>query len=311
MNKKILSGLMLLTLIVPTSANAASLLNKTVEQPTIAILDTAIDTSIPSIKNRIVFEACVTQLATCPNGLQEMEGQNSAILPNKFLSKNGFDHGTIMASLAVATNPNINIVFVRIVGINSKGSRQSSGEPTIYNALDWVLRNKDRLNIQAVSLSQSYHPTGLAGTDYCPKTPITEGKIKELLDSNIPLFVAAGNESDYSKVNWPSCIPSAISIGSTTPAKTIAPYSNFDPLLLDFFTLGTTKAITVGNKKIEVSGTSASTVIAATQWATIKSLNQSLSHSQIYDLLSRTALPTSNSKIQGGKLINMEGAING
>jgi hypothetical protein len=311
MNKKILSALVALTLIVPISANAASLRNKTVAQPTIAILDTAIDTSIPSIKDRIIFEACVTQWSTCPNGLKEMEGQNSAILPTEFLSKNGFDHGTQMASLAIATNPNINIVFVRIIGINSKGFRQASGEQTVYNALDWVLRNKDRFNIQAVSLSQSHHNLGAVGTDYCPKTPITEGKIKELLDSNIPLFVSAGNNGDYSRVDWPSCIPSAVSIGSTMPTKTVAPYSNFDPLLLDFFTQGTTKATTVGNKQIPVAGTSASTVIAATQWATIKAAKSHLTYSQIYDLISRTALPTSNSKVKGGKLINMEAAING
>jgi hypothetical protein len=311
MNKKILSALAALILLVPVSANAASLRNKTVAQPTIAILDTAIDTSIPLIKDRIIFEACVTQWSTCPNGLGEMEGKNSATLPVEFISKNGFDHGTQMASLAIAANPNINIVFVRIIGINSKGLRQASGEQTVYNALDWVLRNKDRFNIQAVSLSQSHHSLGAVGTDYCPKTPITEGKIKSLADSGIPLFVSAGNNSDYSRIDWPACISSAISIGATMPTKTVAPYTNFDPVLLDFFAQGTTQAITIGGNKIPVAGTSASTVIAATQWATIKASKPTLTYSEMYDLISRTSLPTSNSKVKNGKLINLEAALNG
>jgi hypothetical protein len=126
MNKKILSAILAVTLLIPATANAASLRNKTVAQPTIAILDTAIDTSIPSIKDRIIFEACVIQWSSCPNGLKEMEGKNSATMPLDFMSKNGFDHGTQMASLAVATNPNVQIVFVRIIGANSNGLRQAT-----------------------------------------------------------------------------------------------------------------------------------------------------------------------------------------
>jgi serine protease len=316
MNKKILTALAAIILLVPATAQAASLKNKSLQnnnlaQPTIAILDTAIDTSLPIFKNRIVFEACVTQWSSCPNGLKEMEGTNSATMRSDWISKNGFDHGTQMASLAVATNPNINIVFVRIIGANSIGLRQAAGEATVYNSLDWVLRNKDRFNIQAVSLSQSHHVLGPAGTDYCPKTPITESKIKALLDLNIPVFVSAGNVSDVKRIDWPACIPSAVAIGATMPHKEIAFYSNSDINLIDFYALGTTQATTVGGKTINVAGTSASTVIAATQWATIKSTKPNLTYQQMYDLVSRTSLPTKNSKISSGKLINFEGALNG
>lgn len=311
MNKKLISALAALILLVPVSANAASLRNKTVAKPTIAILDTAIDTSIPSIKDRIIFEACVTQWSTCPNNMAEMEGQNSATLPQNLISKNGFDHGTQMASLAIATNPNVNIVFVRIIGINRIGLRQAAGDATVYNALDWVLRNKERFNIQAVSLSQSHHSLGASGTDYCPKSPITETKIKQLVDIGVPLFVSAGNNSDVLRVDWPACIPAAIAVGATMPTKSVAFYSNFDPLLLDFFALGTTQATTAGGKKIPVAGTSASTVIAATQWATVKAFKPHLTYSEIYDLISRTSLPASNSKVKNGKLINLEAALNG
>ena len=240
-----------------------------------------------------------------------MEGTNSAVLPTSVMSSNGFDHGTQMASLAVATNPNVSIVFVRIIGADSNGYRQASGEQTVWAALDWVIRNKTKFNIQAVSMSQGHHFLGAAGTDYCPKTPITEGKIKALADMNVPVFFPAGNARDYVRVDWPGCIPSAITIGATMPTNEVAIYTNYDNKLVDFFALGTTRAITVGNKAVNVAGTSASAIIAATQWATISSAKPTLTYSQIYDLISKTSTPTSNSKITGGKLINLNGALNG
>jgi hypothetical protein len=311
MNKKILSAILAVALITPISAQAASVQNKTVSGPTIAILDGALDTSLPIFKDRILYEACVTQWSSCPNGLSEMEGTNSSTLKPEWISKNGFEHGTQMASLAVATNPNVKIVFVRIVGANSKGLRQATGEATVYNALDWVIRNKDKFNIQAVSMSQGHSSLRNPDPDYCPKTPITESKINTLISAGIPVFFPTGNSRSYSKIDWPACIPSSIAVGATMPAGTVAIYSNHDPLLTDFFAQGTTTATTVGNKVVNVAGTSASTVIAATQWATIKNAKPNLTYQQVYDLISKTATPTIGLKNISGKLINLQGALNG
>lgn len=311
MNKKILSAILAVALITPISAQAASVQNKTVSGPTIAILDGALDTSLPIFKDRILYEACVTQWSSCPNGLSEMEGTNSSTLKPEWISKNGFEHGTQMASLAVATNPNVKIVFVRIVGANSKGLRQATGEATVYNALDWVIRNKDKFNIQAVSMSQGHSSLRNPDPDYCPKTPITESKINTLISAGIPVFFPTGNSRSYSKIDWPACIPSSIAVGATMPAGTVAIYSNYDPLLTDFFAQGTTTATTVGNKVVNVAGTSASTVIAATQWATIKNAKPNLTYQQVYDLISKTATPTIGLKNISGKLINLQGALNG
>jgi len=311
MNKKLIAAFIAITLSTSTSAHALKLQNKTVAKPTVAILDTALDTSLSIFKDRILFEACVTQWSACPNGLAEMEGPNSATMRPDWISKNGFDHGTQMASLALQTNPNINIVFVRIIGANVNGLRQATGEATVYNALDWVIRNKDRFNIQAVSMSQGHSALRGAGTDYCPKTPITENKIKTLANFGIPVFFPTGNSRDYTKIDWPACIPSSIAIGATMPAGTIAIYSNHDPLLTDFFARGQNRTTTVGGSVVNSGGTSGSTIIAATQWATIKAAKPHLTYSQIYDLISRTSTPTYNSKITNGKLINLQAALNG
>lgn len=306
-------ALVALVIALPTSATAASknnISNKSAQIPTIAILDTAIDTSLPIFKDKIIYEACVVQWSSCPNGLSLMEGPGSATLKLDWLSKNGFDHGTQMSSLAVATNPNVNIVFVKIIGTNINGLRQAAGEATVYNALDWVIQNKNKFNIQSVSMSQGHHNL-VTGSDYCPKTPITESKIDTLKSMDVGVFFPTGNARDYSRIDWPACIPSAIAIGATMPTKTVAVYSNYDPKLTDFFAQGTTQAVTVGGRTINVAGTSSATVIAATSWATIKAHKPQLNYNQIYDLISKTSINTFSSKVASGKLINLSGALNG
>ena len=157
MNKKILAAFAALILIAPVAAKA-----ETPQQPTLAILDTAIDMTVPSIAKNVVYEACVLEWGVCPNTKPLMEGPGSATLQHPYVAMNGFEHGT-------QTNPNVKIVFVRIIGNNPDGSRKVAGNQTIVNALTWVLQNKDRFNIQAVSMSQSNNILGPAGTDYCPK----------------------------------------------------------------------------------------------------------------------------------------------
>jgi hypothetical protein len=188
--------------------------------------------------------------------------------------------------------------------------RQSAGEATVYNALDWVIRNKDRFGIQSVSMSQGYSSSRSIVSDYCPKTPITESKIKSLTDSGVPVFFPTGNSRNYSRIDWPACIPASIAVGATLSDGTIATYSNYDPSLTDFFARGTNTVITVGNKLVNVVGTSASTVIAATQWATVKNAKPNLTHQEIYDLISKTATPAMSLKNISGKLINIQGALN-
>ena len=73
MNKKLTAVLITLTLLSPTAANAA-LKSATVQTPTIAILDTAIDTSVAEFQGRVVHEVCVLEWASCPNGQKFMEG---------------------------------------------------------------------------------------------------------------------------------------------------------------------------------------------------------------------------------------------
>jgi len=310
MNKSTIVAAFCFILITPYSANAQDMSNKIDLIPTIAILDAAVDTSIPSIKNKIVYEACLIQLPSCPNGLSEMQGAGSASIDHQWVFKNKFDHGTKMVSIATKINPDIKIVFVRIIGINNDGSRQKAGESTVYNALDWVIRNKDRFNIQAVAMSQG-SSSNISSTEYCPKTPITESKIEELNNYNIPVFFPTGNGNNHNRIDWPACISQSIAVGAVSSNGVPESYSNYDPRLIDFFSEGRSKALTIDGKVISAYGTSVANVVAASNWVKIKLAKPNLSYNQLYDLIYRTSRPVSNLHIKNGKLINVKGAING
>lgn len=309
MNKKYIIGGIVLSLIIPAYANADT---STTTGPTIAILDTAIDTSIPELSGKIVYEACITEFGGCANGVLQAEGPGSASLPLNLITKNGFDHGTQMAATAVQTNPNVKIVFVKIVGTNPRnGLRQAMSEKTVYNALAWVIANKAKFNIQAVAMSQGHHNVGPAKTDYCPKTPITEEKINTLKSMSVPVFFPAGNNSDYSRIDWPACIPSSIATGAVLPSQGVAFYSNYDANLVDFYSLGSLKVKTAGNTVVPIAGTSAANIVSAVNWATLVSAKPQLSYDAAYSLLSSTSTTINGVNVKNGKLIDIGKALNG
>jgi hypothetical protein len=318
MNKKIimaliatvaLSAYLATTVSLPATANAG-LKSATLQTPTIAILDTALDTNVATIQGRIAHEVCILEWNSCPNGKNFMEGPGSVNLPYNIISKNGFDHGTQMVSVFTNNNKDVNVVFVRIIGATATGTRQIANESTFVNALDWVYKNKDRFNIQAVSMSQSHHNLMRAG-DYCPKTTDTQNKIKDLVAAEIPVFLPTGNVRDYSRISWPACITDSISVGASTDYDQIPIWSNIDVSKTDFYALGITSAMSPGTQLKNVTGTSVSAQVAAAQWLAVKKMKPSLSYQQIYDLLANTSKTIYNPRKIAGKMINIQGALNG
>ena len=305
MNKKIITALIALTLIVPATTHAVD----APKTATLAIIDTAIDTSLPLFSGKIVHEVCILEWNSCPNGTSFMEGPGAATLPLNIISKNGFDHGTQMASAAVLTNPNLNIVFIRIIGNTVNGSRQITNEITSINAMNWVLKNKDKFNIKAVSMAQGHHNMPKT-VNYCPVTPSTENAINSLLSAGIPTFLPAGNLRDMSRVSWPSCIPSAFSISASAIGDGVASYTNYDKNLTDFFAIGSMQVFLPGGKKVNTAGTSVSVNVAGALWVYLVNKNPSYTYQQILDLLNSKSLSISNSKVKG-KLISAEEIVIG
>ena len=64
MKNKIITAVLTLSLLSPVAISQAS----GVDAPVLAILDTAIDTSLPGLQCKVVGEVCILEYALCPNG---------------------------------------------------------------------------------------------------------------------------------------------------------------------------------------------------------------------------------------------------
>jgi hypothetical protein len=278
----------------------------------LAILDTALDTSIPEIKSRLIGEVCILDWNSCPNGTKFMEGAGASVLPMRILSNRNFNHGTQMVSVAIRNNPNMNILFVRIVGHTSRGARQTTSINTVPNALKWLYENTAKYNIKAISMSQGHHNL-LKSENYCPFTQ-TDYWVNWFSAINIPVFFPAGNARDYKRIDWPACIPGSIAVGGAEDFGSSGFYtsstSNYDPKLIDFWAPISSRIIFPGGAEGNSFGTSVSTQIAAAKWLYVSTFKSSLTMSQVLNLIKSTSTPISNTLKHDGILINSEKALN-
>lgn len=311
--KKTLIGIVAVMLMaVSVPANAINLKNKTTDRPTLAILDTALDTSIPSINEKLIGEVCILDWNSCPNGSSFMEGSGASVLPTQILYNKDFSHGTKMASVAIKNNPDMNILFIRIIGNTNDGRRQTTKSTLVPRVLEWILQNKVKYNIQAVSMSQGHHMLGRS-TDpniYCPKNSGLDVALQKLASVDMPVFFAAGNDRDV-RIDWPACSnqPNVIAVGGTEQWGSVALYSNYDPQRLDFYDVGSSQIINPGGSLGYATGTSVATPSLAAKWLIIKSLKPNLTMYQIYDLIKASGKLVTNSKNSSGIEVNLSGAI--
>jgi hypothetical protein len=229
-----------------------------------------------------------------------MEGKGSAYLSPSVMSSNGFNHGSQMVSAALKTNPNLQIIFIRIVGSSNSGARLNVSPLVVAKALKWVSDNKERFQISAVAMSQGHHNLSVL-TRYCPTESTFESMVDLLLLKGVPVFVPAGNSRDYERLDWPACYPPTVSIGALDTNRQISSYGNTDSNLLDYFEIGEVKVSDFDGSERTAIGTSISVQVAAAKWLKLRELFPYLTHAEIFEKLDNSTIKVSNSKVQSGK----------
>ena len=318
--KKLITMALAATLIAMTSMPAEANLKPKTVTPTLAILDTALDTSIPSIKSRIVAEVCILDWPSCPNGKTFMEGAGSSVLPLNMLSTSAFNHGTQMVSAALNANPNLNIVFVRIVGNTRAGAQQTYGINTLVNALTWVNNNKSKYNIVAVASSNATNAPviKMKTADYCSPTKL-DSVISTLNNSAIPVFFPSGNSgtnaSMKDKIEWPACIKQSIAVGGVETLNLDQPQisliSNYDKNLVDLWGEVQLATIYPGNKPGFSYGTSVSVQAIAARYVHLKTVFPTYTSDQLITLMKSSSVQVPSINGQSVYLFNLLKAING
>jgi hypothetical protein len=237
------------------------------DQKVLAIIDTAVDSKkIPAV----IHEVCFTVNRSCPNKTSFMEGTgsaNSLAWPASIHS--GTYHGHNMTQAALAINPNIKIVFVRIADITAQGN--SSNQPqSLASAINWVSNNAAKYSIDAVSISQS--GTSRNNLLACTSDVNTINAVALLNAQNIPTFAATGNNGSQTMVGFPSCVNGVIGVGAVAASpKTPTVYNSFAGNTnrgtgLDLVAPGDVSIVRYNGTLGETNSTSGATVIAASSY---------------------------------------------
>lgn len=297
-----LSLIMVITLGVYTPAKAEPV------PKSLVLIDTGFDTSIETISKSVIFESCVMDWSMCPNSRTFQEGTGAATISSSLLSAPGITHGTQMASIAITTNPSQKLILLRLVAYNSRGQRMPVYESSLIQAFQWIARKRLELNIGAVAMAQGHHSFSTS-KNYCPKSPVLEKLIIDLKLNEVPVFFPAGNAGDKLRIDWPACIPAAIAIGAIDSRGQIAKYSNYDRVLNDFYVLGTSSALLPGGASTTATGTSVSTVVAASYWLKIMEIKPELKLADVTHLFRNTGPIIFDSKFRYGRKMDIEAAL--
>ena len=199
-------------------------------------------------------------------------------MPLDQLYKNMFDHGTQMSAVAKLVNPDVNIVFIRMVPMTNAGTLGIYTDNTMNEAIKWVIANKTKFNIVATSISFGSHNFKKTGVGYCSITKIGQDLQKNIValqNMGTGTFFAAGNGYDKTRVDYPACISEAIAVGAIGERGNIENYTN-SGAELDFYALGTYDVL--GKRSM---GTSPATAALAAFWAK----NYQGSYQATYDYL--------------------------
>jgi hypothetical protein len=188
-------------------------------EPSIAVIDTGTNTSLFS--NNIVAEYCVLESKVCPNGKSIMEGAGAANLPPT--TSTAFDHGSQMISIILKVNPNAKIIPIRIVGMNSLGTPMMYTNDSVKMALDWIVLNQAKYNIQVVNISQGAIFTG------CRVPAGTAEDVAVLKAKGVAVVAATGNASNRTAMDSIACLPDVISVGATDNADPGSSGKAWDP----------------------------------------------------------------------------------
>jgi len=250
----------------------------------VAILDTGVDASHPFLNDKVVAEACFSQLKSCPNGQTKMEGRGAG-QP----CRGDCSHGTHVAGIVAGISREMqgvaksaNIVSVQVFSIQM--GKVGSMDSDILSGLEWVFFNHKRYNIKAVNMSLG----GGAFPEHCDHMSPFKMMIDLLKEQNVAVIVASGNEYLVDAIALPACISSAISVGSINKDFSISDFSNAYRQLDILAPGGDILSSVPGDSYKAMSGTSMAAPHVAGAWALLASLYPDASTLQIESALKRS-----------------------
>lgn len=204
----------------------------------VAILDTGVrNTHVDLDNGKVVSEACYSSNDTfnqastlCPNGFESQVGSGAGVNCSNLID--GCDHGTHVAGIAAGTYggvaPGADIIAIQVFS-RFDSSAICGIPPCVLSytsdqilGLERVYALRDTYNIASVNMS-------LGGGQYFSHCDSNSTKtiIDNLRAAGIATVIASGNNGYNGALGAPSCISSAIAVGSTLDnSNTVSSFSN-------------------------------------------------------------------------------------
>jgi hypothetical protein len=251
--------------------------------PSVVIIDSGFNAkSIPGAKEVCIIAAGIG----CNNskGFDESAGSAGSNIPiaTRFIKE--WNHGTIMADIVRQINPNANLILIRTAIVTKTGGVNVGGVSDFQAAVKWVIANKTTYNISAISLSRGQHTwTKTSGT--CPINQSLRSDIISLQNLGVATVVAAGNDGDKARLDYPACISESVAISGIYS-------SSYTPKIFSSYreTRGTNSGVDTdfyayGNFSTVLGpvaeSTSASTAAFAGYWSKVSNGNYSETYKKI------------------------------
>lgn len=283
---------------------------------TIAILDTGVDKTHPFLANKVVSEACYSSntpstTSLCPGAA--LASTNSGAGVNCAL--NGCNHGTHVAGIAAGRGTNFsgvardaNIIAIQVFSRGDTQNACGGSQPPcitsftsdLIRGLERVLTLSSNFNVAAVNMSLGDSQRNVSTCDAF--VPAMKTAIDNLRSRGVATVIASGNDSFTNGINFPACISTAISVGSTgdgsggTVQDRVANDSN-SASFLHLLAPGTVINSSIpGGGFANFSGTSMAAPHVAGAWAVLKSKYPTASVDRILSALTSTGLSVTDTR---------------
>ncbi|PJF29242.1 MAG: hypothetical protein CUN52_09380 [Phototrophicales bacterium] len=283
----------------------------------VAILDTGVDFSHPSLTNKNldggIAEACFTSnyaphMATvaCPNGTGTQIGIGASMPKLPPQCNDGCDHGTHVAGIAAGNGFGMGVAHnnfrgvapgAMLIGVNVfslfNDTSFCGGAPytpctASYDSdqirgLEYIYGLRTTYNIASVNMSLG----GGNYTNVCDSSASGSylSAVSNLKSARIAVVAASGNQGYTNGMGAPACLSNVVSVGATTDADVVASFSNSDTFL-DLLAPGVSITSTVPGGGYQAwNGTSMATPYVAGTWAIMRQMYPTASVDDILNQL--------------------------